>query len=211
MKNPAFSAVFALIAALLAPAWLAGCSPTATYGTGEAPELALFREMTGGLLSSEREEPIEYQPRAPLVMPPASTTAALPPPADPANANPNWPVSRDQRLAEVEQLNSDPRYAGSREEYLRTRQLAGAFPVSSGNIDDPAGSPYDIVHTRQQQEEFRKALAEANGLGRNERRYLTDPPTAYREPAATAPSEFEDINTSGGGGGGFMCFFRRCR
>ena len=200
MKNPAFSAVFLPIAVVLAPAWLAACSPTATYGTGEAPEMALFREVTGGLLATEREEPIEYQPRAPLVLPPTQTAQALPPPTDPAAVNPEWPESRTEQLAETDELNADPRYPGSQAEYRRTRALAGAFPVSP-DLDDPSGSPYDIVHSRQQREEFQRALAESKGYGRTERQFLTDPPTAYREPAPTAPSEFEDIDTEGGGGG----------
>ena len=50
---------------------LAGCSMTSTYGTGEAPEMALFREMIGRLLDKNKKKPpIDYQPRAPLVMPP---------------------------------------------------------------------------------------------------------------------------------------------
>ena len=56
-------------------------------------------------------------------------------------------------------------------------------------------SQYDIVHGRQQREKFQAAVAESKGYGRTERRYLTDPPDAYREPAPTAPTEFEDIDT----------------
>ena len=203
MKKPAFSAVILPIAVVAAPAWLAACSPTATYGTGEAPEMALFHEITGGLLSNEREEPIEYQPRAPLVLPPTQTAETLPPPADPATTNPDWPVSRTDQLAAVEALNADPRYAGSQEEYRRTRALAGQFPVS--DQQDPSASPYDFIqNNRQQGQQFQQALAESKGYNRSERQFLTDPPTAYREPAPTAPSEFEDINAGGGGGGNWL-------
>ena len=34
--------------------------------------MALFREMTGGLVGKGEKKTIQYQPRAPLVMPPAA-------------------------------------------------------------------------------------------------------------------------------------------
>ena len=54
------------------------------------------------------------------------------------------------------------------------------------------------VATLQQRQTFQAAVNDANGVGRTERRYLTDPPEAYREPAATAPAEFEDIDDKRG-------------
>jgi len=65
----------ALLLAL--PLALGGCGMgTSTYGTGEMPEVAMFREMTGGLMNkNQKKGPIEYQPRAPLVM--RSRTAAV--------------------------------------------------------------------------------------------------------------------------------------
>ena len=47
-----------MLLALAAPVALTGCAMTSTYGTGEVPEMALFREMTGGLMSKEKKEPI---------------------------------------------------------------------------------------------------------------------------------------------------------
>ena len=59
------------IAMIAAATALGGCMQTATYGTGKSPEVAMFTEMTGGLLGRNQEKkPIDYQPRAPLVMPP---------------------------------------------------------------------------------------------------------------------------------------------
>lgn len=195
-----------LLAGLAAPALLAGCSPTATYGTGEAPEVAMFREMTGSLLSIKKEEPIEYQPRAPLVMPPENS-GNLPPPVETASATaPNWPVSREDRIAAMQAGNDDPRYAGSQAEYRRLKPLVGVLPEPPRGQDE-LGTPYDIVHSKRQQEQLRKAIAEAEGFGAgNERRFLTDPPTQYRQPAASAPAEFEDINGGSGGSrtGGFL-------
>ena len=59
------AALFAAVPAL------GGCLSGTTYGTGQMPELAVFSEMTGGLTGrNKKKEPINYQPRAPLVMPP---------------------------------------------------------------------------------------------------------------------------------------------
>ena len=117
-------------------------------------------------------------------------------------------MSRNEQLASVEALNEDPRYAGSQEEYRRTRALAGAFPTSDTQAS--GASPYDFIHSnRQQGQQFQQALADSKGLSRSERQFLTDPPNAYREPAPTAPSEFEDINGEGGGGGWLWWLFGR--
>jgi hypothetical protein len=204
MKLPAVSSAPCLLAALLAPAWLAGCSPTATYGTGEAPEMALFREVTGGILTGGKKEPIEYQPRAPLVMPP--TAEQLPPPAETASsASLDWPLDPDARVASVTDLTEEElRYGGGQAEYRRLKPLVGVLPETPrDDVMDSRQPAYDVVHSRKQRATFQKALAEARGYGGGERRYLTDPPEEYRQPASTAPAEFEDINTSGGGSGLF--------
>jgi hypothetical protein len=181
---------------------LSGCSPTATYGTGEAPEIALFREVTGGLLTKNEKPPIEYQPRAPLVMPP--TAEQLPTPVETADAaSPDWPVDPGERVLASSGVDQNSRAGGSQAEYRRLKPLIGVMPQHNPDLDT-GGSPYDIVHSRRQQQEFQQALAESKGYGRKERRFLTDPPTEYREPAATAPAEFENINSSGGGGGGWL-------
>jgi hypothetical protein len=88
MGRSAFSAASG--AAALLTMLLAGCGPS-TYGTGEVPEFAILREVTGGL-GAPKKKPIEYQPRAPLVMPPSA--AQLPAPVEPAAeaADVQWPA-----------------------------------------------------------------------------------------------------------------------
>jgi hypothetical protein len=175
---------------------------TATYGTGEMPEMAVFREMTGGLLSRDEEPPIRYQPRPPLVRPP--TTAALPPPADSAEtATADWPLDPDQAAGgPVDLAGDDPRAGGSQAEYRRLRPLAGLFPQQAPRTDtndeNMYDEAYDIVGDRQQRQQFEQALAESKGYARTERRYLTDPPMTYREPAATAPIESAEVKKKKG-------------
>lgn len=200
MSRLGFRTVAPLVAILLAPVWLAACSPGRTYGTGQAPEVAMFREMSGGLFGGEKKKPIEYQPRAPLVVPPDSDQ--LPPPAEGAVATAqNWPADPSERVvARAGADREDERSGASQAEYRRLKPLVGVLPETPD--DGWSASPYEIVRHKKQSQEFRKKLAEANGYGQGERRMLVDPPQTYRTPAATAPAKFEDINADDGGGGG---------
>ena len=203
MRRSAISAPLLLTAVLLAPTMLSGCS--STYGTGKSPGMAMFGEMTGGLLNKgEKKEPIEYQPRAPLVMPPTTATATatpegapLPPPVDVASAaSADWPMDPNERIAPGG--NGTVTAYNLQSEYRRLRPLAGVFPDQQRptyELDESGKQEYygTIVHGNRQRDEFRRALAESKGFGRTERRFLTDPPTAYREPEPTAPTGEEAL------------------
>jgi hypothetical protein len=192
------------MAVLGATSGLGGCMSGATYGTGEVPEMAVFREMTGGL-ASEKKKPIEYQPRAPLVMPPAQAQATLPAPVTTADATAGstaWPQDPDQTKRSKDYGPENARTAISQADYDRLKPL-GALArndgsnrpaIIGGNEDHNDHPAYAIVHSKQQQVAVRTAMDEANGLGpMKERRYLTDPPDTLRQPAASAPAEFDDI------------------
>lgn len=198
MTRSAISGPFRPAVLLVLPFTLAGCIHASTYGTGEAPEIAMFREMSGGLLNKNQpKKQIDYQPRAPLVMP--ADAAQLPPPAESAAAaSPDWPVDRDQLKAEADARanDGDPRNDVNQAEYRRLKPLAGAFPDqqqsdegyrvgrSTSGKDDYYRT---VVHGREQRQAFAKAVADSKGFGAaTERRYLTDPPVTYRAPAAGA-------------------------
>ena len=201
-----------LLAIVAAPAILAGCAKTATYGTGEVPEMAIVREMTGGLVGKNEKQRIDYEPRAPLVIP--AKGGALPAPVETASAaSPDWPVDPDlHKPADAGDGDDIPENDVSYEDHQRLKGLAGLFRrggsgtgtrVQNNDLQAQRDEYYDFVRQSQgQHDEFGKALADANGLGRTERRYLTDPPVAYRQPAATAPTEFK-------GEGKRVGFFRR--
>lgn len=167
---------------------------TSTYGTGESPEMAIFREMTGGMLSAKKE-PVVYQPRAPLVMPPSA--AQLPAPAPAAEiASAQWPDDPDQGAAGPKLFGDETsRDDITPEEHRRLRPLAalapppGRAPVDTRDTFQPA---YDLVNSKKQREAFKAAIDDAEGIS-EERRFLTDPPDTVREPAATAPQQFEEI------------------
>jgi hypothetical protein len=184
-------------AALLAALALGGCSSTSTYGTGESPEVAIFREMTGGMLSP-RKEPVVYQPRAPLVLPPSA--AQLPAPAPAAEvANAQWPDDPDQGADAPKLFGDDtPGDDVTQADYQRLKPLAGVARAqreasrgaNRGWSEQPA---YEMVNTKKQREAFQAAVNDVEGISQ-ERRYLTDPPDTVRQPAATAPQQFEEID-----------------
>ncbi|MYZ46523.1 hypothetical protein [Propylenella binzhouense] len=189
-------AICLLSAALAA----AGCSST-TYGTGEAPEMAIFNEFTGSFIGGGRSKPnIDYKPRAPLVVPPQ---AELRTPAEPATVStPNWPDDPDQKV--VQRDYSDPSFERARyisqAEYERTRPIAEinrsrkSLEESQAEARDGAAPARDFaVSSRQESKEFKAALNAAEGRGDTGRRYLTDPPEEYRQPSGSAPQTFEDI------------------
>ena len=194
------SLIFTVLAAPLA---LGGCAMTSTYGTGEAPELALLHEVTGGLVTKPKKNKIDYEPRAPLVMP---SSDALPPPAEAAAAtDPNWPADPNQPVLASAASGEDFSGATAREQYKQTRPLAGLLPGgattpgprSDNDVDRQATYEF-IRQSRQQHATFDKALADANGFNPNERRYLTDPPLGYEQPTDTAPTEYEGVGKKRG-------------
>jgi hypothetical protein len=197
MRSASSRAISAALA-LAAASGLGGCIQTSTYGTGESPEMAIFRELSGGF-GAPKKAPIVYQPRAPLVMPPATEQAALPPPVEPAVvANANWPLDPDQTAEGRREFGDEnPRDDVSPEEARRLAPLAGMgqteWEPGWNENDNPA---YDVVN-KEKRDTFKAALDEADGI-RAERRYLTDVPDSLREPAPTAPAEFEDIKRERG-------------
>jgi hypothetical protein len=197
MRRSAISSAPAAAALLAMTAGLGGCLTTATYGTGESPELAIFRELSGGF--GPQKEPIEIQPRAPLVLPP--NASQLPPPvATASSANPAWPQQPSADAAVI--YSENPRDEINPAEARRLRPLAGLLrpagpPQINPNHPQPA---YDIIHGKQQREAFSAAIDDAEGMSQTgERRFLTEPPIEVRQPAPTAQSEFAEIKKKRGG------------
>lgn len=185
---------------LVFSATMAGCISTATYGTGEAPEISIVKGVTTGLTGSDKGK-IEYKPRAPLVMPPAAT---LPAPAQKAaEADPEWPVEPGSPGTQVadglgKTSRTDPDYV------RRLQPMVGALPADErpASYDPERASQYahlEGLKNPQARKKFKAAVAAAEGYDGNGRRYLTDPPTAYSQPAETAPTEFDEIDENQSG------------
>ncbi len=164
---------------------------TANYGTGESPEVAIFREMTGGMLSPKKE-PVVHKPRAPLVLPPSAGQLPAPAPA-PQVASAQWPDDPDKR-AKAARVYSDEPGEVTPDDYRRLKPLTAGTRGTAQAGSGPKAEPTSAVAAHQdQRKKFEAALNNANGFS-TERRYLTDPPETVREPASTAPQEFDEID-----------------
>jgi hypothetical protein len=179
---------------------LGGCVSATTYGTGQSPEAALLSEATGGVFEKMKrnsEPQIDYEPRAALVIPP-SAQLPQPAPAPSELASGAWPVE-EENAEERRLAGSNPDTRAMSPDYVRRMQPFGQFSnrdrgerarmretgAAQAFASDPARG--------RQRGEFQAALAEADGLNRTERRFLTDPPTHVRQPADSAPAQFDDI------------------
>lgn len=187
----------AVVAVTGAALTLAGCLSSTTYGTGEMPMASLMREMTGGLGPRRDQGPIDYHPRPPLVQPPQ---VALQPPVEAAEQQrADWPT--DPRAVRTRRTVADADGDGNvREEFTsadaRRMKAAAASQGRSGSsarqphlrrANDPfeGNRNYDLGASDVQA--IRQAAAQRQEEDAVGRRYLTDPPLVYRQPADTAP------------------------
>lgn len=176
---------FVLPAGAVALIGLAGCSGT-TYGTGVSPEQQTIKDvMSLASLGSNEPPPIDYKPRGGIAAPPST---ALPPPGSaPATTaavsdDPNWPKDPDaikKKKAEAE------------------AQAAASSPIP--NFILPKGTTtYDVAtaestdQTRAEGKQAWDALHKGkagsyDAQGNPTRKYLTEPPVAYREPDPNQP------------------------
>lgn len=166
---------------------LSGCMGAPTYGTGTPADEQLLRDMTGALSLAPKDNPeIDYAPRPGIVMP-ASKDVLPPPQEDVTASNSQWPESPEQRLARIRTeatANQDnPMYEPN---IVRDVQSGKKRP-SGGRMRwndteyqgvDPSGS---------KREAFNKRLAENRQGSPTQRRYLSEPPLVYRQPAGDAP------------------------
>lgn len=177
--GPRTASLMARAGLLAAVAALSACGGT-TYGTGTTAEKQLVEDLTGALsLTPDRQKPINYAPRAGLVKPPS--TEVLPPPQeDAARNNPAWPESPEERLARV------------RAEATANQDNPYYRPNVIRDIHHSENQPEGLSADRQKREEQRKEFQRRKQMARqgspNTRRYLSDPPVEYRQPAETAPA-----------------------
>jgi len=173
---------------------LAACVGSPTYGTDKSASEQLASDVTGILsIGPKRREPIDYKPRPELVKPSAAATAQLPPPQDSvaANASPNWPESPEQKRArlraEATANQDDPSY---RSPIVSDVALAAEPSAKRKELGAAERGEDSGVNTRikpAQREEFNRRLGETKQGSSTTRKYLSEPPIAYRQPAPTAP------------------------
>jgi hypothetical protein len=164
---------------------LAACSAT-TYGTGTSAGLQTVTDLVKAASLGEKKDPIDFNPRPPVVAPPS--TAALPQPGSgstgPAVAA-NWPNDPDQQsVVKTQVADATPK---SRPVTVKTTASAKS-EASTIDVD----SPDNFKTTREQEAEVKRLLALANSggvdsKGNPARQYLTDPPQGYLAPDPSAP------------------------
>jgi hypothetical protein len=168
----------------------AGCTGAPTYGTGTPADKQLLDDVTGMITLGPKEKPhVDHRPRPKLVRPAKSEVAVLPPPqSDVAtSSNPQWPESpeaRRQRLrmeATANQGNSS--YEPQIEGPTPSAPKVGVIRSRGEPVYITGGGP---GYSRDQSAEFKRRMAINKQGSPTDRRYLSEPPLTYRQPAATA-------------------------
>lgn len=166
-----------------AGALLSGCLASPTYGTGKTANQQLMEDITGVLAiapgSASRAPEIAYNPRPELVKP-ASLEVLPEPQQDVASAdNPQWPESPEQRrkrLRDEATANQDnPAYRSP----IRVDPAQLTPNPGSAESENP-----QLVGS--QREELRRRAREGNQGSSSSRKFLSEPPLDYRQPAETA-------------------------
>lgn len=169
---------------------LSGCVGMApTYGTGKAADTQLMEDVSSMFsLAPKKKEQIDYKPRPELVKP--AKADALPAPQDnitTASAG-AWPESPEARLTRIraeatanrDNLDFQP------EVELDVKPARQTIRATRGDDVNMDGSTKSI---ESQRKDFNQRLAMNRQGSPTERRYLSEPPLEYRQPAATATTD----------------------
>lgn len=165
-----------------------------------AQEGQLFKNLVEGMgLFGTSRNDIEYKQRAPLVVPPSST---LPKPQEVgANRSAAWPDDPDVARRKAERDSSNILFQNSESYRANTRPLMSQEELRRGRVAGTANGPDGIVpdHNNYNNQiapirvgremAARQAQTDTSNLQYGTepaRRYLHEPPTGYRRPAATA-------------------------
>jgi rRNA maturation protein Nop10 len=183
----------ALVAPLVVSAIaLSGCMSSPTYGTDKTAAAQLLDDVSGAAaITPKHKDPIDYKPRPDLVKPAPGQKANLPPPQQSIEtASADWPESPEARRARIRAdattHQNDPNYQPEAVEDVQTDPEAVKKAMAeSGSSHPPRWSPDDSSVTRRN--EVQRRLAEQKQGDPTTRKYLSEPPLAYRQAADTAP------------------------
>ncbi len=176
---------------------LAGCTSGTTYGTGVTHEAQTFNGLYNMFsIRPDKGEEIDYSARPDLVMP--ANKQALPAPGsgiEQTAGDQAWPETPEQRIAAVRQDAPEPdwRSGDLPTEYLTSekqgiRNSAGLY-VGDRNQGRAGGGEQIIAELQRDKQVSEEVARRRNQLSYStgvQRRFLTEPPTEYRTPAATA-------------------------
>lgn len=180
---------------------LSGCVGVApTYGTGKPADAQLMEDVTSMFsIAPQKQKNIDYKPRPELVKPGEGAATALPAPQDnivTASANgAAWPESPEQRRERIRKTATENRDSPDFEPEVamaaspegpqsdssrRGRGLLRATRGTDANMETrPQGNS-------SQREDFNQRLAQTQQGSSTSRRFLSEPPLDYRQPAESA-------------------------
>lgn len=190
--RPAAMRRLAVVSPLLSVALLAsGCLSSPTYGTDKTATEQLVQDVTSVVsLAPPKKAPIDYKPRAELVKPAPGQAAELPAPQQRlASAdNPEWPESPEQRRARLRQEATENQdNPGYKSPIINDMALAEPAPAPRDSHTRQIGET-DRTDDQKRQEVLRLRAEQRQGSPTN-RKYLSEPPLDYRQPAATAATD----------------------
>jgi hypothetical protein len=179
-----------VLGALVASLALGGCVSSPTYGTDKTAGSQLLDDVSNmAAFGPKKRNQIAYNPRPELVRPAEGKPLQLPAPqtaAETAN-NANWPESpeaRRKRIRDTATANqNNPNFVP---------EVAGDMPLAK---QDTGKSQYGFFNDKVPANDGNKSNAGADFRARKlastagsptSRRYLSEPPLEYRQPAATA-------------------------
>jgi hypothetical protein len=167
----------------------------------ETPNLVSGIMQSMGVVADTRGNGIDYTPRAPLVVPPSTTTLATPQSPLAVEANPDWPVdpdleaSRQRRIAALREQGIDPDVSpvANPSELLATRvapatdEELAAIARDRRYNEDPSRTlmPSQLATPTGYTAGGSGALYDASG--NPIRPSLTAPPVEYLRPAEGGP------------------------
>lgn len=174
---------------LFASALAAGCMGSPTYGTDKTASEQLLNDVTGMVQLGPKDKPqIDYKPRPELVKPAAVTGLPAPQESVASVENSAWPESPEQRRARIRAdatANQDnPNYRPEVISDVAPRKATVTFGREN-EIPQNGTEP----GARVQRAEFNRRLTEQRQGDPTSRKYLSEPPLAYRAPSATAPTD----------------------
>jgi hypothetical protein len=171
---------------------LTGCMGP-TYGTGTSQGQQLFNDLDGMLtLGTSGRQRVDYTPRPELVK--SAKRDVLPAPREAATtvADANWPESPEQRRARLRAAAPDGSDSALPVGFMAADKegMDRETPTASSTVGRRTQMEGSWLSSKQMASQ-RVAANDRARAGRQgdptQRRYLSEPPLTYRQPAATAP------------------------
>jgi len=174
---------------------LSGCNVGPTYGTGKTSGQQLVDDIASLASLRTKTTHVETRPRPDLVLLSNQTGGrTLPEPQENVaqTGGADWPESpeeRRQRLRDEATANQDnPRYVSP---IVNDTAAEAPQPSRRGGIlqgrEENAMPVLTRSQMRAQKAEYQHRQQQNQGGSANQRKYLSEPPVAYRLPAASAP------------------------